>query len=384
MEYIQMRMTDLDTILEREVNHRKEQLAALTWQAVGKAPVSTGLGVIGYSSDLATFRPRYPYAEQYRDKEKMFQVQIQKAEYMRYSCIGRIPGLFIESKGLIETMLGATLDIAPGAVSAEELWVLPCPDDLKDIVDRGLPSRSAGWFPTMREFTEYFRDHLPEGFYLSPTCGGLLSPFATAASILGAPLYTEIYDRPDLVHGLLDLITETSIVVYGELYKLAGFQNLDCDYYFGSCLPGVPVAGDDVVGISAAMIREFEIPYLQKLAKGLKCKIFYHYCPSLKDTRDKYTDHPLKAIIPVEEIVGLNSQPLGYWGYLDHYSQLREHRVGIQSYLDLPDHHSDEEFVQWVERMHHETYGRSGIHLTLRNVISSEETRRFFEIWNSL
>ncbi len=375
---------DQDNVLEREAVYRKDQLAALRWAPVAKAPVSTGLGVIGYSSDLATFRPKYPYSEQFRDKEKMLQVQIQKAEYMRYSCVGRIPGLYIEVKGLIETMLGATLEIAPGAVSSEELWVLPCPDDLKDIVNRGLPSRTAGWFPKMREFTEYFRDHLPQGFYLSPTGGGLLSPFATAASILGVPLYTEIYDRPDLVHRFLDLITETSIVVYGELYKMAGFQTLDCDYFFGSCLPGVPVAGDDVVGISADMIREFEIPYLRKLAKGLQCKIFYHYCPSLKDTREKYTDHPLKAIIPVEEIVGLNSQPLGYWAYLDHYDQLRKHRVGIQSYLDLPDHHDDKEFARWVRRMHDETYGRSGIHLTLRNVTSLEETRHFFEIWNAL
>jgi hypothetical protein len=381
---MQTKIPNLDQLLEREAGYRKEQLAALTWQPVGKAPVSTGLGVIGYSSDLVTFRSKYPYAEQFCDKEKMLQVQIQKAEYMRYSCVGRIPGLFIETKGLIETMLGATLQMAPGAISAEELWVLPCPDDLRDIVERGLPARTAGWFPKMREFAEYFREHLPEGFYLSPTGGGLLSPFATAASLLGVRLYTEIYDRPDLVHRLLDLITETSIVVYHELYELAGFQTLECDYFFGSCLPGVPVAGDDVVGISADMIREFEVPYLRKLAKGLDCKIFYHYCPSLKDTRDKYTDHPLLAILPAREIVGLNSQPLGYWAYLDHYSQLQEHRVGIQSYLDLPDRHDDKEFVLWVERMHRETYGRSGIHLTLRNVISPEETRLFFEVWDAL
>ncbi len=174
------------------------------------------------------------------------------------------------------------------------------------------------------------------------------------------------------------------IMVYDKLYKVAGFQSFDEDWNLGSCIPGFFVAGDDVVGISPAAIQEFEVPYLRKLAQGLDCKIFYHYCQNPQDTRDHYTRHPLKPIISVDEVVGFNSQLLGYWAYLDYYEELWEHKVGIQSYNDLPEEHTDEEFVRWVEEMCAETYGRSGIHLTLRNVKSFEETERFKEIWDAL
>ncbi len=174
-----------DKILELENKHRQEQLDALTWKPVAKAPVSTGLGVIGYSFDLDVLRPKYSYRAQFQDKEKMLEVQIQKANYMRYCCIGRIPGLYVEIKGLIESMLGARIELAPDVtmMSMESMWVMPCNDDLNAIVERGLPSLTAGLFPMVKEFTEYFRDNLPEGFYLSPT-GGAESPFAAAASIL--------------------------------------------------------------------------------------------------------------------------------------------------------------------------------------------------------
>ena len=373
----------LNKALELESKYRQEQRDALTWKPMGKAPVSTGPGVLGYSFDADTFVPMYSYPQQFHDKQKMFQVQVQKANYMRHACIGRIPGLYVEIRGHVESMFGCEVGLSGQDLpSMECLWVLPVKEDLKAIVERGLPPLRSGLMLMVIEFTEYFRDHLPESFYLSPH--GILSPFSTAASILGERLYTELHDRPQLVHQFLKLITDTTIMVNNALYKLTGLESLDEDYYFGSWMPGPCVGGDDIVGISPKMVEEFEAPYLKKLARGLGRKLFYHYCQSPKDTRDHYTRHPLKPIISIDEVVGFNSQPMGYWVYLDYYDELREQTVGIQGYKDLPEEHTDREFVQWVEEMCAETYGRSGIHLTLRNVTSLEETKRFKEIWDSL
>lgn len=374
--------TGLDKALELENNYRQEQRAAWTWQPIGKAPVSTGPGVLGYSFETEAFSPCWSYPQQFGDKRKMFEVQVQKANFMRCGCIGRIPGLYVEVKGLVESMLGCEVRLSGlDLPSMECLWVLPSNEDLKAIVERGLPPLDSGLMPMMMEFTEYFREHLPEDFYLTPH--GILSPFATAAAILGARLYTELYDRPEQVHQLLDLITETTVMTQNALYELSGLERKDEDYYFGSWMPGPCVGGDDVVCLSREMIGEFEVPYIKKLSQGIGRPLVYHYCPHPQDTREHYTRHPLDALIGVPEIVGFNSQPLGYWVWRDDYETLRRHSVGVQGYKELSKPHSESEFTHWVEQMHDETYGKSGICLTLRNVSSPEETRRFKEIWDA-
>lgn len=374
---------DRDKLLELEQKYKQEQLDALTWKPMAKAPISTGSGVIGCSWRVEKeFRPSYTYTEQFHDKKKMLHVQVQKANYMRYRCIGRIPGVWAELKGMIPTMFGAKLELMKDAASMEGLWCRHCEKGLKAIVDRGLPPLTAGVFPKIKEFTEYFRDHLPDGFCMG--IPGLGEAFSWAVDILGPRIYTELYDRPELVHQLLNLITETMITANDALYKIAGYERLDETWYLGGFVPGIFIEGDAVVGLSPQTIREFVVPYIRKLAKGLGAKCFFHYCPNPKDTRDSYTRHPVEPIISVDEVVGLNSQPLAYWVYQDYYEELRKNKVGIHGYKYLPENHTDQEFVRWVEEMHVETYGRSGINLTLRKVISFEETRKLKEIWDAL
>ena len=375
--------TDHDKLLELESKYRQEQRDAFTWQPIGKAPVSTGPGVLGYSFEADAFAPGHSYHEQFQDKQKMFEVQVQKANFMRYNCLGRIPGLYVEVKGLVESMFGCEVRFSGQDLPSMECsWVVPVKEDLAAIVGRGLPALRTGLVPMVMEFTEYFRDRLPEGFYLTPH--GMPSPFAAAAAILGRGLYTDLYDRPQLVHQLLGLVTDATVLVQNALYELCGIGPADDDYYFGSWLPGPCVGADDVVGISPEMIQEFEVPYLKRLARGIGRKLVYHYCPNPQDTPENYIRHPLEAILGVEEVVGLNSQPLGYWVYQDYYEQLRKRRFGIEGHKELPAQHTAAEFTEWVEQMYAETYGRSGIHLTLRDVQSLEETKRLKQIWDTL
>lgn len=372
-----------DKWLEAEARCRREQMAALTWQPIGKAPVSTGPGVLGYSFEAEAFRPRYAYPRQYEDPEMMFQVQVQKANFMRHECLGRLPGLYVEIKGQVESLFGCQVRLSGEDLPTMEcLWVLPLEDDLQAIVERGLPPPHAGIMPKVLAFTEYFRQRLPEGFYLTPH--GMLSPFATAAAIVGGQLYTELRDRPQLVHQLLGLITEATIACQVELYEICGVDPAAGDHFLGSWLPGPQVGGDDVISISPAMIREFEAPYLRRLARGLGCRLFYHYCPHPQDTRERYTRHPLPAIMEVPEVAGLNSQPLGYWVYLDYYEELRQRGIAIEGHKELPEPHDEADLVRWAEAMCAETYGRSGIHLTLRNIGTPAEMARFKAIWDAL
>jgi len=372
---------DMDKILELESYYRQQQLDALTWKPISRAPVSTGLGYTGYIDDLDVFKPIYSYKEQHNDKKKMFENQVHIANYYRYSCIGRIPTIFVDLMHVIESMFGAEMN--EDAKSTEEFWSKPLDLDLGAIVKRGVPSLDAGEFPKYKEFHEYFVENMPEGFKLhSP---GILSPFGTAAAIIGSQIFSELYDRPELVLEFLEIVTQTHIETQKELFNISGFKNLNEFYYFGACMPGgFLVAGDDLVNLSPEMIRKFELPFLKKISDSLDCKFFYHYCPHPRDTRQHYTSHLLGEIIDTDYIIGFNSQPLGYWAYLDSFDDLRKAKFGIQSGVEVPQHCSDKEFEKWVEDLHESTYGKSGIHITLREIKSFEQTKKFYDIWSRL
>lgn len=372
---------DMDKILELESIYRQQQLDALTWKPVAKAPVSTGLGYTGYIDDLGVFKPAYTYEEQYNDVKKMFENQLRIANYYRYGCIGRIPTIFVDMRLVIESMFG--VETNSGAKSTEEFWSKPLDIDLKEIVELGLPPLTAGDFLKYRQYHEYFVENMPEGFKIHMS--GILSPFGTALAIIGSRIFSEVYDRPELVLQFLDIITVTHIQTQKELFKISGLKNPREFYYFGACMPGgLMVAGDDLVNISPEMIQKFELPFLKKISESLGCKLFYHYCPHPKDTPSHYTDHIFKELIKTDYIIGLNSQPMGYWAYQDYYDDLKSKKFGIQSGVEFPEDCSGSEFYKSIEKLHENTYKKSGIHITLREIKTPGQTRQFMNIWNNL
>jgi|GEM_PF-4172631 len=372
---------DIDKILELESIFRQQQLDALTFKPVSKAPVSTGLGYTGYIDDLDVFKPLYSYDEQYNDVKKMFENQLRIANYYRYGCYGRIPTVFVDMRLVIESMFGVKLK--SGAKSTEEFWSEPVDTDLKDLVKLGPPALSLGQFPVFKQYHEYFIENMPEGFKMHMS--GILSPFGTALAIIGSRIFNEVYDRPELLLEFLDIITLTHIQTQRALFDIIGNKDPDEFYYFGACMPGgLMAAGDDLVNLSPEMVRTFELPFLKKIAENLGCKIFYHYCPHPKDTRSRYTAHIFKELINTGYIIGLNSQPMGYWAYLDYYEELKNNKFGIQSGIEFPQDFNSRDFYRVVEKLHENTYGKSGIHVTLREIKTEAQTKKFMDIWNKL
>ena len=107
----------MDKILEREDAYRQGQLDALNWRPIGKAPFATGPGVLGYSFETHLFMPRFAYRERLEDPAKMLAVEVQKAEFMRHHCLGRVPNLHLPIRNPTERMMGA-----PWRLGGEGLW----------------------------------------------------------------------------------------------------------------------------------------------------------------------------------------------------------------------------------------------------------------------
>jgi len=384
---IQHFFSKTDKLLALEEQYKRHQLDALTWKPVNKAPVVTGvtwLGVLGaavYDQDLSDYRADYPYFEQYADPRKMFESAMQCADYYRFSCIGRIPTLKVQIENIVQSMFGARVFVPDNAKLKSEVFCSPVQMNLRQLLDNGKPDLQAGLLPKTLDFLTYFQNHLPEGYYIEPppTHG----PVQVLNDVLGEQLFTEFYNAPDDVKIALQWIADIIAEIILQFRSVCNYK--DTVYYTGgSAKPGIQIDGDAIINLPPDMIQEFEMPAITQISKSIGEKIFYHYCPNPKDTRESYAGHPLPVIFENENILGFNSQPMGYWVYQDHFDTLKDKQIGIESHKYLPKDHTRQEFIKWIEKMHEETYGKSGIVLTLRNIISQEELNIFNDVWNKI
>ena len=379
---------DINRILELEDRSKHEQLDALNWIIIGKAPLSTGEGFF-YKWD------HIPYYEQFFNKEKMYKTQMHKANILRYNCIGRVPSLKVELGDFMATMFGAEIKVKKDQLSP---WIMPLDYSLKDLVAKGIPSLKYGIFPKVVEYYEYFVKNIHNHYYMD--CPGLCSPFTEATELMGTKIYYELYDNPDMVNELLDIILNLTFSVYDLLFEIMGINNFSETIWMSHYINGLHVAGDPVIGLKDEMIKEFEIPYLKKIAQHYNTKIFYHYCDKPFATRKNYNFRPIDLMIG-EEVCGLNQVGSGYWYYLDNYKKLRKNKVAINTYLNNIDaddssgpvsyevnrarDYTKKELYKWLNQMYEETYGKSGIHLILRNILALnlENQKIVKEIWES-
>lgn len=368
---------DVDKLLELELKYKKEQLDAFNYRSYGKAPISTGQGFFYDSSML----PGYSFFDQFHDKKLLLETELAKAKWLRYNTIGRIASVRFDYFNFIPTMFGCEYRLRKEYVSGCGMPVVD--KNLEDIVKEGIPSLDKGLFSKMKEFQEYLLENTP-GYYRieSPS---IASPFLQFSEIMGADNYTELYDRPELVHELLGIITDLTIETYEQLYRIMDFSKFDEFLYMGGYYNGIFMSGDPIIGISREMIEEFELPYIHRICEHFNCGVFYHYCDSPNCTRDSYTAHPFLTFLEDRDIRGYNGAHSGYFMHLDYYEKLKKNRFGIQSCLPgLSDSLTESEIKELLVRIHHDTYGKSGIHLIMRDINSFRVTEFVRDVWDML
>ena len=376
---------DIDKYLELEDTYRKEQIDAFNWKDIGKAPLSTGDSYFFDHWDI-------PLIKQYESKELMLKTQIKTADLTRYSCIGRIPGLRVMLMNFIPTMFGLECDFINGHVNT---WVQPVNTDLKDLVSNGMPELSAGIFPKVLEYYEYFKENMPDHYNFD--FGAILCPFGTASDILGEKIYLELIDRPHLLKEFLDIVLNLTFETYDWLFSIGEKNNFNEYLTTGQYYNGIRVDSDPVVNLSMDMVREFETPYLKKISEHYKAKVFYHYCDRPNATKIDYNNKLIDTVSESGIICGINQMDFGYWYYIDSYNELKRKKVSINSFKPLDSKNTtqagsfqyetvnmtDAELENWLYDMHEETYGKSGIHIVLRNVNGIELARKVKTIWDS-
>jgi hypothetical protein len=166
----------------------------------------------------------------------------------------------------------------PMELVADDARAVPIIEDIERVWDMKVPSLDHPVFLKVLEHLEYYRKFAPPGIPVTPP--GEQSPFIMAYQMRGDAIFLDLYDNPEAVKRLLQLITDTFILVERQYKAILGepaewrvsFQNL--------FVPGLRIAADSNVLLAPGFIEEFEMPCLERIAAEFG-PLAIHYCGTL-------------------------------------------------------------------------------------------------------
>ena len=279
---------DLDHLASVEDLHRR----ALNFEPVERVPLT-----LAVPPQMLPVE-RYPYSEAFDDPEKMMSNELVSSFAGAYTSV-RLKDDFacaIRSNhgiGVIASLFGLRCRI----IQDNMPWVdsLGTEDEVEALVDRGMPEIAGGLVAKVVEMHQFYNDTLAD----FPRCcqavritqPDLQGPFDIAHLIWGTDIYYALYDRPELVHRLLDLVTDTYIAVQRHIRTTIddsageGFV-----YLHGGLCGGHAILKDDSsTNVSATMYEEFSKPYNTRIQEALDSGGI-HFCGNADQWRDSFLD----------------------------------------------------------------------------------------------
>ena len=191
-------------------------------------------------------------------------------------------------------------------------------DGIKKTIDSGTPDLNAGWGEKVFKFGErmleikskypkidkYIRvDH--------PDCQG---PMDVCELLWGSEIFYEMYDRPELIHGLLRNVVNTYKAFLDKWFRfMPGTDHYHA--FFGALHNGlITVRDDSAMNLSEEMFHEFIFNYDQELYQHFGGGAM-HYCGR--------GDHFIGAASRIDGLYAINlSQP-----HLNHMKTVLESAV---------------------------------------------------------
>jgi hypothetical protein len=164
-----------------------------------------------------------------------------------------------------------------------------------DVQELAIPSLCAGWYGKLTEWTELWKENLPEGVHIQHP--DIQSAFNSAHLIRGNDILTDFYDNPDEVDVLLDKVTDFMIEITRHTKSII---SNDQDWFFdwGSMWKGFArISNCSMQMISPELYREHVLPrdtrFFEAIGGGRM-----HYCG--------ITDAVIGEFFKVASITGLD------------------------------------------------------------------------------
>jgi len=271
--------------------------------------------------------PDYDYNDTFADREKMLLSQL-RAPFLHLQAKDYHPLAIRANYGtvILPSVFGATYQLTETSLP----WAHHLPDRaaIRRLIDAGVPDLRAGLGGTCFETAEYYMGQLAPYPALSRETHiyhpDLQGPFDVAHLLWGPDIFLALFDCPDVVHELLDLIVCTYIAWLSHWKELVGEGN-DFTTHWSIMMRGGTMLRDDTpVMLSQVQYLEFVKPYDQLLLDAFGGCI--HFCGC--------GDQFIEPMAASDNLYGINaSQPeLNDMGKL--WRATRQHRLVI---LSLPE-----------------------------------------------
>lgn len=263
---------DLKHLARVEERH----MQAMRWERLARPPVT-------FSAPVPPPFEIYPYSEAFRDPTKMLVNEL----IGPYAAVGPSPSivnsvLIKDDYPLqIRAFYGIGLFVSLFGVESEVVddnfpWVRPIgAEAVKRVVARGIPALEGGLFGQALDTMAYYREVLAP----YPKCRqaihitqpDLQGPFENAGHLWGGDVFAGIYECPDLLRELLDLLAETWIRACRKLAAASTEKARDDFIYlhFGLFEGGGLLKDDSCVMLSPKAYREFVRPINEKILATL-------------------------------------------------------------------------------------------------------------------
>jgi hypothetical protein len=196
-------------------------------------------------------------------------------------------------------------------VMDEELDTLPTSRPLHDvdaierIVDAGVPDVYQGYGERVLEMGKRYRaiaEEYPKiGKYVYIYHPDLQGPMDICEIVWGSTMFYSLYDQPDLVKALLEVVTDTYIAFMRTWMEIVPFRE-GGNVHWGLFHKGnIMVRDDSAMNLSPAMFNQFVRPYDQRLLSEFGGGAI-HFCGK--------GDHYIANMSEMERLYAINmSQP---------------------------------------------------------------------------
>ena len=254
------RMLDPDYYRRVENGYR----AVFAWEDVEELPYTWG--------DLPPVEdqdwPEFLYNDTFVDHEQMLLAQL-RTPFLHYQTGDYQPLAIRANYGtvILPSILGADYQLTETSMP----WAhhLPDRDAIRALIDRGVPSFDAGLGATCFETAAYYQEQLAPYPKLSQETWvyhpDLQGPFDVAHLLWGPDIFLALYDCPEMVHDLLDLVTRTYIIWLKRWKQVVGEGNDLTAHWSLMMRGGAMIRNDTPVMMSQQQYLEFVRPYDQRI-----------------------------------------------------------------------------------------------------------------------
>ena len=290
-----MELRGLLDFLENNIDleHAKKaenlHINALNYDKVPFLPISIAYPV---SDDITPF----PYTQAYDDPAKMLFNELTATTFNVYNSVKLkdYHPLQIRSNhgvGIIASLFGAKCRI----VQENMPWVdhVESLDDIKKIILHGVPECDQALGKKVKEAHQFYLDALKP----YPKCSKAIhltqpdmqGPFDIAHLLIGTNIFYEVYDNPEILQELLDLITRTYIKFRKFVEPwLTDKTGDDSRVVHGAVYGGKVILKDDtaLINLSEKLYKDFSRKYNERILNEFDGGSL-HYCGPMREWHNR-------------------------------------------------------------------------------------------------